>query len=66
MQLAFAYRFQRIGAEAMELEPPVAGGRVSDLSFCLDSNNYLANCARPWIRSSRQSATTVTRFTGCC
>ena len=53
MQLAFAYRFQRIGAEAMELEPPVADGRVGDLGFRLDGACYLAECytlrALPWL-----------------
>jgi len=53
MQLAFAYRFLRIGAEAMELEPPVADGRVGDLGFRLDGNYYLAECyiprALPWL-----------------
>ena len=53
MQLAFAYRFLCIGAEAMELEPPVADGRVGDLAFRLDGNYYLAECyiprTLPWL-----------------
>jgi hypothetical protein len=47
MQLAFAFRLERIGAEKIEFEPPVADGRVGDIGFRLHGAEYVAECYLP-------------------
>jgi hypothetical protein len=47
LQLAFAYRFQKLGVTELEFEPDVAGGRKADLSFSFGGLTYLAECYAP-------------------
>ena len=51
LQLAFAYRIGALADGVPELEPPVAGGRLSDIAFDLDGQSYLAECYAPGTRS---------------
>lgn len=47
LQLAHAYRFLRLGAVNMLLEPSVEGGRLADIAFDLMGRNYLVECYIP-------------------
>jgi hypothetical protein len=53
MQLAYAYRFQKAGAQ-VELEPDATAGRRSDIGLLLDGHRFLAECYVP--TSGRKSA----------
>ncbi|HYM40712.1 MAG TPA: hypothetical protein VEY12_11335, partial [Thermoplasmata archaeon] len=55
LQLAYAYRFQRLGASAVELEPAAAGGRQADISFDLSRVPYLVECYIPEVRDRNTS-----------
>jgi hypothetical protein len=64
LQLAFAYRFARAGATYVELEPPVAGGRVGDIAFCVGEQRYIAECFIPGpsvVGDSRQEVQWLTQ-----
>ena len=51
LQLAFAARLRAIGANEVELEPPAAAGRFSDILFRYSGTAYRAECYRPTVRS---------------
>lgn len=47
MQLAFGYRFLKLGATHMEFEPEAKGGRLGDIFFELDGNPFMVECYIP-------------------
>lgn len=47
MQLAFGYRFMRLGAKNLEFEPEAKEGRYGDILFELDGNKYMVECYSP-------------------
>lgn len=47
LQLAYAYRLHRVGAERLEFEPPVAAGRYGDIEFTYRGTGYLVECFVP-------------------
>jgi len=47
LQLAYAYRLHRAGAERVEFEPPVAAGRYGDIEFTYKGTGYLVECFVP-------------------
>lgn len=55
LQLAYAYRFQRLGATSLELEPEAAGGRYADISFELSGAPYLVECYIPEVKHEDSS-----------
>jgi hypothetical protein len=46
LQLAYAYRFKKAGAEVV-LEPETAGGRKADIEIMMDGAGFLAECYVP-------------------
>jgi hypothetical protein len=54
LQLAFAYRFGKIGGKAIELEPSAAGGRNGDIALSYGGRRYMVECY-----SSRDRSTSI-------
>lgn len=50
LQLAFAYRFARIGAINVELEPPVQRGLKGDIACTLNGRRLIAECYIPRVK----------------
>ena len=49
LPLAFAHRVALLGAGALSLEPPAAGGRLADIAMEWSGEPYLIECYRPTI-----------------
>ena len=47
VQLAFGYRFLRLGVSDFEFEPPTDGGRRADHLFVTNGTPYLVECYEP-------------------
>jgi hypothetical protein len=47
IQLAYGFRFSKIGATDLAFEPDVDDGRKADILFKFDGQQYLAECFRP-------------------
>ncbi|MEL6195773.1 MAG: hypothetical protein AAFZ38_05670 [Myxococcota bacterium] len=47
LQLALAYRFRSLGATELELEPPVADGRIADIAFRYRGRRFVVECFVP-------------------
>lgn len=58
LQLAYGYRFHKIGVTDLKFEPDVDGGRKADIQFTYDSHQYLVECYMPEIKQSWQVAFT--------
>ncbi|GEM_PF-4033462 len=57
MQLAFAYRFLRLGSQNLEFEPKARGGRLGDIFFELEGKQYMVECYIPRSKACRNSST---------
>jgi hypothetical protein len=47
LQLAYAYRFRRVGATDLQLEPTADGGRLGDFAFTIEKMGIIAECYVP-------------------
>lgn len=47
IQLAYGYRFLKIGAEDLRFEPVVQGGRKADIIFRFESQIFIVECYMP-------------------
>jgi len=47
IQLAYGYRFSKIGVTELAFEPDVDGGRKADIVFKYEDQSYLAECFMP-------------------
>jgi hypothetical protein len=56
LQLAWAYRFRRIGAEELVLEPDATDGRKGDISFTLAGQPFMVECYCPSWRADKVDA----------
>lgn len=54
LQIAYAYRFMKLGAIKMRFEPPIDEGRHSDLFFLYKNQPFLAECFRPKLKNKGQ------------
>lgn len=63
LQLAYAYRFQRAGAENIELEPPTDRGK-SDIFFVYGNQPFLVECYVPSIADKTNSIENLRKCSG--
>jgi hypothetical protein len=56
LQLAFGYRFRRLGAVGLQFEPPVERGRKGDLAFEIEGTRIIAECYIPRVRRNNVEA----------
>ncbi|MFH2068418.1 MAG: hypothetical protein ABII89_03020 [Candidatus Omnitrophota bacterium] len=56
MQLAFGYRFLKLGAQNLEFEPEAQGGKLGDIFFKLEGNYYMVECYIPRNKSYMDSS----------
>lgn len=52
IQLAYGYRFHKIGASNLKFEPDVDQGRKADIIFKFEAHTYLVECFKPEIQDS--------------
>ena len=61
LQMAFGYRFLKLGGKKLEFEPSAYGGRVSDIFFELDGIPYMVECYIPQDTEAVNSARILMR-----
>ena len=56
LQIAYAYRFLKLGASEMVFEPPVDEGRHSDIFFLYKNQHFLVECFCPKYNDKEQDS----------
>ncbi|MBC7457349.1 MAG: hypothetical protein H7235_03665 [Bdellovibrionaceae bacterium] len=54
VQLAYGYRFLKLGVKDLKFEPDIDDGRKADLVFNFESQAYLVECFMPEVKDSWQ------------
>ena len=52
LQIAYGFRFFKVGASDLKFEPDVDAGKKADIIFNFESQTYLAECFMPEVRDS--------------
>ena len=56
MQLAWGYRFLRLEAKNLEFEPKAKSGKLGDIFFELEGNQYMVECYMPRDKDKKDSS----------